>query len=53
MIGIFEIAPEGNGTRYTASARHWTTDKLEEHRKMGFEEGWSAVAEQLKALAEG
>ena len=52
MIGIFEIAPEGNGTRYTASARHWTAEAMEQHRTMGFEEGWGVVAQQLKALAE-
>lgn len=52
MIGIFEIAAEGSGTRYTASSRHWTAEAMEEHRKMGFEEGWGAVADQLKALAE-
>ena len=23
MVGIFEIEPEGAGTRDTASARHW------------------------------
>jgi|KBSSwiS6_1023812.scaffolds.fasta_scaffold04086_5 uncharacterized protein YndB with AHSA1/START domain len=53
MIGIFEIEPEGDGTRYTARARHWTEEALAQHREMGFEPGWSAVAEQLAALCEG
>ncbi len=53
MIGLFEIEPEGNGTRYTARARHWSDEALEQHRKMGFEGGWQAVADQLAALAEG
>lgn len=52
MVGIFEIAPEGSGTRYTASARHWTAEAMEQHRTMGFAEGWGVCADQLKALAE-
>lgn len=52
MIGIFELEAEGNGTRYTASARHWSAEDMEQHRQMGFTEGWSAVADQLAALAE-
>ena len=40
MIGIFEIAPEGTGTRYTACSRHWTKEAMEQHRDMGFEQGW-------------
>ena len=53
MVGTWEIAPEGDGTRYRASARHWTREKLEEHKAMGFEQGWGACADQLKALCEG
>ena len=53
MIGIFAIAPEGSGTRYTASARHWTAESMAHHQEMGFAEGWGAVADQLKALCEG
>ena len=53
MVGLFEIAPDGNGTRFTAAARHWTDEALEQHRAMGFETGWGAVADQLKTLAEG
>lgn len=53
MIGIWEIFPEGSGTRYTARARHWTDETMEQHRAMGFEEGWGACADQLKALCEG
>jgi uncharacterized protein YndB with AHSA1/START domain len=53
MIGIWEIAPEGDGTRYTAIARHWTEDAMREHDTMGFSEGWTACADQLAALCEG
>jgi uncharacterized protein YndB with AHSA1/START domain len=53
MVGVFEIEPDGGGTRYRATARHWTAEAMEKHREMGFDQGWSAVADQLAALAEG
>ncbi|WP_225205786.1 SRPBCC family protein [Novosphingobium huizhouense] len=52
MIGIWDVAPEGEGTRYTASARHWTEEAMRSHAEMGFEQGWGACADQLKALCE-
>lgn len=52
MIGIFEIEPEGTGTRYTGRARHWTPESMAHHRDLGFETGWGIVADQLKALCE-
>ena len=52
MVGIWEIAPEGDGTRYTASARHWSEEACRQHEEMGFTEGWGACADQLKALCE-
>ena len=52
MVGIWEIAPEGDGTRYTASARHWSAETMQRHKEMGFEDGWSACAEQLAELCE-
>lgn len=52
MIGGWEIAPEGDGTRFTGWARHWTDEALKQHEEMGFTPGWGAVAEQLKALCE-
>jgi uncharacterized protein YndB with AHSA1/START domain len=53
MVGCWEIAPEGEGTRYTATARHWTEEAAKSHADMGFEDGWGACADQLKALCEG
>ena len=53
MIGIWTIETEGNGTRFTARARHWTQEASERHKDMGFEKGWGACADQLKALCEG
>jgi uncharacterized protein YndB with AHSA1/START domain len=52
MIGIWNIEPEGEGTRYTARARHWTEEARKQHEEMGFEPGWGACADQLKALCE-
>lgn len=52
MVGIFTVEADGEGTRYRAVARHWTEEALEQHRSMGFESGWGAVADQLAALAE-
>ena len=53
MVGVFEIVAEGAGTRFTATARHWTDEAVEQHRAMGFEAGWGAMADQLRTLAEG
>ena len=52
MIGILALAAEGEGTRYTGSARHWSREAMEQHQQMGFHQGWSAVADQLALLAE-
>ena len=52
MIGIWEIAPEGPHTRYIARARHWTEEAMKQHAEMGFQDGWTAAAEQLAALCE-
>ncbi len=52
MIGIWEIEPEGSGTRYTDRARHWTDGAVERHKQMGFEGGWAICADQLAALCE-
>jgi len=52
MIGIWEVTPEGTGTRYKATARHWTEDASQRHAEMGFTDGWSACMAQLKDLCE-
>lgn len=51
MVGFFEFEPEGDKTRYRGLARHWSDEALEQHKAMGFEQGWSVVAEQLEAVA--
>ncbi len=52
MTGIWEIAAEGDGTRYTATALHWTEAACKDHDEMGFTQGWGAAADQLAALCE-
>ena len=52
MVGIMDFADENGMTRYTATARHWTGEARDQHKAMGFEQGWAAVAAQLAALAE-
>lgn len=52
MVGTIEVADEGGRTRYTGTARHWTRKAYDQHREMGFEQGWGVVADQLAALVE-
>ncbi|RED16012.1 SRPBCC domain-containing protein [Parasphingopyxis lamellibrachiae] len=52
MIGFWEIEPEGDGTRYTGRARHWTEEAMKQHEEMGFADGWGTVAKQLRQLCE-
>ena len=52
FVRIDTFEPEGDGTRYTASARHWTEKAMQTHRDMGFETGWGAAADQLAKVAE-
>lgn len=51
IVGIMDFADEGTGTRYTATARHWSADAKAQHEAMGFVEGWGKVAEQLEEVA--
>lgn len=51
-ILLFQDAEDGH-TRYTAIARHRNTDTAEQHRQMGFHEGWGIVVTQLEAYAQG
>lgn len=52
MVRIDAFAAEGDGTRYTATARHWTEEARDGHAAMGFEAGWNAATDQLAAIAE-
>ena len=52
MTGFWEFADEGQGTRYTARARHWSAEAMQQHEAMGFSQGWGVCADQLAELAE-
>lgn len=51
LVRIDAFAPEGVGTRYTATARHWTAIARDQHIAMGFDTGWSTATDQLAAVA--
>ncbi|MDX3901706.1 MAG: SRPBCC family protein [Sphingobium sp.] len=52
MTAITSFEPEGEGTRYTAAARHWDEEAKKSHEAMGFADGWGKVADQLAELCE-
>lgn len=52
MTTIWSLADEGEGTRYTATVRHWDAEAKASHEAMGFHPGWDQVAAQFKALCE-
>lgn len=43
------MEPEGDGTRYTAIAKHIDPEGRKKHEEMGFMDGWGTVLEQLVA----
>jgi uncharacterized protein YndB with AHSA1/START domain len=51
-ILVFGELPGGR-TKYTAIARHRKADTANQHKAMGFHEGWGIVATQLEAYAQG
>jgi len=51
MTVVLTFEDEGGKTRYTARARHWTSEAKHQHEKMGFHEGWGRCADQLEKLA--
>ncbi|MGO1542668.1 MAG: SRPBCC family protein [Luteimonas sp.] len=51
MVAIIELTPDGDGTLYRATVRHWDAESKKRHEEMGFHPGWSQVAEQLEAVA--
>ena len=51
-IVTFEpLGADGQRTRYTAVARHWTEEARQQHEAMGFHTGWGICADQMAALA--
>lgn len=52
MTAILEFADDGGGgTRYTATARHRSSEARTQHEEMGFFDGWGTVATQLEDYA--
>ena len=49
---MISIEPDGDGTRYTATAIHVDAATRKQHEEMGFGEDWSAALDQLVELAE-
>lgn len=51
FTGIVAIAPDGEGTRYVAIARHGNPATKARHAEMGFADGWGTALDQLVELA--
>ena len=52
MTAIIEIEDDGNGgTIYTATARHRSAEACDQHKEMGFFDGWGTVVDQLVEYA--
>ena len=49
MTAILLLEDDGDGTRYTAIARHADPDTKAKHEEMGFHHGWGAALDQLVA----
>ncbi len=50
MVRIDDFAADGEKTRYTALARHWTQEARDQHAEMGFDAGWNAATDQLEEV---
>jgi uncharacterized protein YndB with AHSA1/START domain len=51
FTATIQLAPQGSGTRYTATVRHADVAGCDKHKAMGFEQGWSTALEQLVAYS--
>jgi uncharacterized protein YndB with AHSA1/START domain len=45
------LDPQGNGTRYTAIAKHKDEEGRRKHEAMGFHDGWGKALDQLVDVA--
>ncbi len=50
FTAVISLAPEGQGTRYSALVIHADEAGRARHEQMGFREGWSTALDQLVAL---
>jgi len=51
FTAVVSLAPEGQGTRYTALVIHGDKAGRDKHEQMGFREGWGKALDQLVAMA--
>jgi uncharacterized protein YndB with AHSA1/START domain len=52
LTAILLLSDSGDGgTEYTAIARHRSAESAEQHKTMGFYDGWGTVATQLEEYA--
>lgn len=51
FTAVIALAPEGDGTRYRATAIHRDPDAARRHADMGFVDGWGTALDQLVTLA--
>ena len=52
FTAIFDLVPENDGTRYTATALHPDKASCASHAEMGFYDGWTTCMNQLAELVE-
>ena len=51
LTGMFLIAPEKGGVRYTARALHKDRADRDAHEERGFFHGWAIMIDQIEAVA--
>jgi uncharacterized protein YndB with AHSA1/START domain len=51
FTAVISIEPDGDGTKYTATAMHADASSRKSHEDMGFVEGWGAALDQLVEVA--
>lgn len=52
MTVTITMEQHGQGTRYTAHVLHATREQVEQHKEMGFFDGWGTCISQLDELAQ-
>lgn len=50
FTAVITFEPHGDGTKYTAVAKHKDPETRNQHKEMGFHEGWGTCLDQLVAL---
>jgi uncharacterized protein YndB with AHSA1/START domain len=53
FTAVITMEPEGDGTRYVATALHRDPETRDRHEEMGFHEGWGTCLDQLVELVTG